>query len=67
MSQPILPDPGAVLHLSLVLERGTEPIRGTLGPDADSGVAFNGLLELVNLLDEQRGAFDDHQTKDGPG
>lgn len=65
MSEPASPDPGAVLRLLLQLERGAEPIRGLLGTGTDNGVAFNGLLELVHLLDEQRGAFDTHQ-KDGP-
>ena len=65
MSESILPDHGSVLRLMLELERGTEPIKGRLGPDADHGVAFSGLLELVHLLDEQRGAFDEPPSKEG--
>ena len=52
MSEPASPDPGAVLRLLLELERGAEPIRGRLGTGTENGVAFNGLLELVHLLDE---------------
>jgi hypothetical protein len=54
------------LRLVLEIDLGIEPIRGVLGPDAGVNVPFSGLLELVHLLDEQRGAFDPHR-KDGPG
>jgi hypothetical protein len=45
----------AISELRLTLERGAEPIRGSLGAEGERGREFEGWLELASAIDAARG------------